>query len=133
MNTPAALGFRVHSGWAAMVVLTGPPASPSLLERKRVMLIDRSSDGAAQPYHTAAELDLPEAEQRVAANVNVAIHDGCNRARAAQRHISFEKHRTHHVAGLDLTVGYRAIQVDRDTGAEQVAALVKGVAMTFLG
>src|SRR5689334_25035312 len=37
----------------------------------------------------------------------------------------------HDVAGLDLTVGYRMIQVDRNAGAEQVAALIKGVAMTF--
>src|SRR5689334_23753386 len=29
----------------------------------------------------------------------------------------------HDVAGLDLTVGYRMIQVDRNAGAEQVAAL----------
>src|SRR6476619_8287842 len=37
----------------------------------------------------------------------------------------------HDVAGLDLTVGYRMIQVDRNAGSEQVAALIKGVAMTF--
>ena len=43
--------------------------------------------------------------------------------------------RGHHddVAGLELTVGYRAIQVDRDAGSEQVSAVVKGVAVTFLG
>src|SRR5271155_1663870 len=39
----------------------------------------------------------------------------------------------HDVPGLDLTVGYRMIKVDRDTGTEQIAAFVKGVAVTFLG
>src|ERR1700734_2097121 len=39
----------------------------------------------------------------------------------------------HDVPGLDLTVGYRMIKVDRDTGTEQIAAVVKGVAVTFLG
>src|ERR1700733_492751 len=39
----------------------------------------------------------------------------------------------HDVPGLDLTVGYRMIKVDRDTGTEQIAALLKGVAVTFLG
>src|SRR5277367_1882101 len=39
----------------------------------------------------------------------------------------------HDVPGLDLTVGYRMIKVDRDSGTEQIAAFVKGVAVTFLG
>src|SRR6202789_702162 len=39
----------------------------------------------------------------------------------------------HDVPGLDLTVGYRMIKVDRDTGTEQIAALIKGVAVTSLG
>src|ERR1700742_3710239 len=42
-----------------------------------------------------------------------------------------DRRRTGEVAGLDLTVGYRMIQVDRDARAEQVAALVKGVAVTL--
>ncbi len=62
MNSPAALGFRVHSGWAALVALGGSPAAPSLLERTRVTLADHSAQGAVQPYHAAAEIDLAEAE-----------------------------------------------------------------------
>src|SRR5271156_5360281 len=42
-----------------------------------------------------------------------------------------DRRRTSEVAGLDLAVGYRMIQVDRDARAEQVAALIKGVAMAF--
>src|ERR1700739_2768752 len=44
-----------------------------------------------------------------------------------------ESRHHHDLACLELTVGYRAIQIDRDTGAEQVATLIKGVAMAFLG
>src|SRR5262249_5003142 len=37
-----------------------------------------------------------------------------------------------HVAGLDLTLGDRAVEVDRYPGAEKVAALFKGVPVAFL-
>src|ERR1700743_3380490 len=33
----------------------------------------------------------------------------------------------HQVSGLDLTVGYRTIQVDRDTGTEQVTAFIESI------
>lgn len=58
----AALGFRTHSGWAALVILTGTPRSPVVLDRRRIELIDPAAPGAAQPYHAAEKLDLKEAE-----------------------------------------------------------------------
>src|SRR4029077_9672619 len=39
----------------------------------------------------------------------------------------------HDVAGLDLTVGYCMIQVDRNAGAEQVAAFVKSIEVSRFG
>lgn len=57
-----ALGFRVHSGWAAMVVLRDPVAAPLVIQRRRVELIDRRVSGAAQPYHAAEEMNLTDAE-----------------------------------------------------------------------
>ena len=37
---PAALGFRVKSGWAAEVLLTGPARSPQLCDVRRIDLSD---------------------------------------------------------------------------------------------
>jgi hypothetical protein len=46
-----ALGFRVKSGWAAAVVLGGPPSAPTLLEAQRVELSDPDTPATVQPYH----------------------------------------------------------------------------------
>ncbi|MBZ5553508.1 MAG: hypothetical protein LAO21_12360 [Acidobacteriia bacterium] len=59
----AALGFRSHSGWAALVVLTGSPRSPLVLDRRRIELVDPAIQGSAQPYHAAEKLDLKDAEK----------------------------------------------------------------------
>jgi hypothetical protein len=59
----AALGFRVHSGWAALVAVAGPQRRPAVVDRRRVELVDRSFPGSIQPYHAAAELDLAAAEE----------------------------------------------------------------------
>jgi len=62
----AALGFRAHSGWAAVVVVAGTPGStavPSVIDRRRIEIV--ASGAPAQPYHAAAEMDLKEAEKLV--------------------------------------------------------------------
>jgi hypothetical protein len=56
------LGFRSHSGWAAMVALRGPAAAPLVIQRRRLELIDPRISGAKQPYHAAAEMPLKDAE-----------------------------------------------------------------------
>ena len=58
----AALGFRVHSGWAALVVLGGAVETPEVIERRRVELADGGISGSVQPYHAAQRMKLPEAE-----------------------------------------------------------------------
>ena len=60
-----ALGFRVHSGWAAMVAVAGTPLSPAILDRRRIEIIDPKIPGAKQPYHYAAELDLKHAQSHL--------------------------------------------------------------------
>jgi hypothetical protein len=58
----AALGFRSHSGWAAMVVVAGSPGAPVVIERRRVQTADSRISGSLQPYHAAKEMQLAEAE-----------------------------------------------------------------------
>ena len=61
--TPAALGFRVHSGWAAVVAVSGPLTSPAVTERWRIEFFAPEILGSKQPYHAAKQLGLKEAEQ----------------------------------------------------------------------
>jgi hypothetical protein len=61
LKTAVALGFRVHSGWAALVALAGPGDAPRVIVRRRVVLADAAIRGAKQPYHTAESIGLPAA------------------------------------------------------------------------
>jgi hypothetical protein len=56
----AAVGFRVHSGWATAVLLLGTAAAPEVADSRVVQLADPSVPDSRQPYH--AGLDLPKGE-----------------------------------------------------------------------
>lgn len=58
MRPAAAVGFRVHSGWAASVVITGHVITPCVLRRQRIVLSDRALHGSVQPFHAAEHLDV---------------------------------------------------------------------------
>jgi hypothetical protein len=57
----AAIGFRVHSGWAAAVVLCGPVGAPAVVDRRKIQLVATFSYAYRQPYHTAEKMPLYEA------------------------------------------------------------------------
>ena len=59
----AALGFRTHSGWAALVAIAGPSHSPSVVERRIIQLADPTIPGSKQPYHAAEPLKFEDAEK----------------------------------------------------------------------
>lgn len=61
----AGMGFRVHSGWAAMAVVCVEKGSPRVLARERVQLVKTFSYRFRQPYHTAERLALDEAREFV--------------------------------------------------------------------
>jgi hypothetical protein len=56
------LGFRAHSGWAAMVAVAGTMDAPRVLERRRIVIADPEMPGSKQPYHAAAALPFSKAE-----------------------------------------------------------------------
>jgi hypothetical protein len=60
--TPAALGFRAHSGWTVVVAVAGSLSKPVVLERRQIVIADASIPGSKQPYHTAERLDIQKAE-----------------------------------------------------------------------
>jgi len=50
------LGFRVHSGWAATIVLCGPPDAPVVVDRRKIQLVKTFTYTFRQPYHTAEKM-----------------------------------------------------------------------------
>jgi hypothetical protein len=68
MKPHAALGFRVKSGWAAAVLLTGSARSPQLCDIQRIDLSDPRLPETRQPYHAAMgklETDTRKVNRRV--------------------------------------------------------------------
>jgi hypothetical protein len=59
---PAALGFRVHSGWTSLIALALENNQPIILARQRPHLVATFSYAFRQPYHTAEKMDLAEAQ-----------------------------------------------------------------------
>ena len=56
----AALGFRVHSGWAAAVAVCLEKGGPVVLSRQRVHLVETFTYEFRQPYHTAKKMPPDE-------------------------------------------------------------------------
>src|SRR5271169_3420189 len=61
----AALGFRAHSGWAALVAVAGPVLSPAVIDRRRIELAFPEIPRPVQPYHGAQKMELKAAEEYV--------------------------------------------------------------------
>jgi hypothetical protein len=56
----AALGFRVHSGWTALVAVSLENGSPRVLLRQRPQLVKKFTYEFRQPYHSAEKLSPAE-------------------------------------------------------------------------
>src|SRR5438445_7262747 len=62
----AAIGFRVHSGWAAVVAVCVEKGAPIVLVKQRVHLVDTFTYEFRQPYHTAEKMLLGQAREFIA-------------------------------------------------------------------
>ena len=98
----AAIGFRVHTGWATAVLVSGTRVSPRVVDRRRVELFDPAVPDSRAPYHGA--LGLPEAEG------GVRVRRACDAARAVAVRVVreiVEKLRADgcRVVGVGLVVG----------------------------
>ncbi|MGC9947157.1 MAG: hypothetical protein ABSF64_12380 [Bryobacteraceae bacterium] len=65
MSSPATIGFRAHSGWAAAVALTVAADAPVVIARRRIEMREPGAKGPSQPYHAAVGLEIGEARQLV--------------------------------------------------------------------
>jgi len=61
-----ALGFKAHSGWAAVVAVAGSPADLRVLLRRRIELLPADGSVPKQVYHAAEEVGMPAAADFVA-------------------------------------------------------------------
>ncbi len=77
MAKPAALGFRLHTGWAALVVVAGEPGKLEVLLRRRIELLPPGDSFPRFVYHKAAELPPAQAAELI------------ERAEAAARQIAY--------------------------------------------
>jgi hypothetical protein len=60
----AVIGARVHSGWAAVLAVTGKDRRRyTVIDRRRIVVVDSTVVGASQPYHFAENLELQDAEK----------------------------------------------------------------------
>ncbi len=59
----AALGFSPHTGWAAVVAVSGSRDGPAVLAKRRVVMATTFETGAV--YHAAQALSVAEAEALV--------------------------------------------------------------------
>lgn len=62
----AAIGFRVHSGWAAVVAVCVEKGAPVVLAKQRVHLVETFTYEFRQPYHTAEKMLLGQAREFIA-------------------------------------------------------------------
>ncbi len=78
----AALGFRVKSGWATVVLLAGPVTAPRVIDRRTVELADPEVPESRQPYHVA--LGVPHAAGAKAVARLVRVVERCARRSVAE-------------------------------------------------
>ena len=82
---PAALGFRAHSGWVALVAVSFEEHFPVPLLHERPHLVKTFTFEFRQPYHTAEKKPLEEAGgfiERVRAEANALAFDAIQSAQA---------------------------------------------------
>lgn len=97
--THAALGLRAHSGWAALVAVSGTRRSVEVIDRRRVELADPAVSGPKQPYHEAEGKEISKARDIVRRYTDDARHRALESFRAVVGQV---RARGHEVVGCGL-------------------------------
>lgn len=95
-----ALGFKAHSGWAALVVLGRENGEFVVVDRQRVELVEE--EWARQPYHAAEELTADAARKLVKRGIDAAYRIATREMRLA---VGQERQRKNNVAACAVLVG----------------------------
>jgi len=84
----AAIGFRMHSGWGATVVMSNEGAL-DVVDRRHIVVAQPTIPGSKQPYHSAEKLQLEDAEKYLAscatASAQLALDAICELLRDLDR------------------------------------------------
>jgi hypothetical protein len=100
----AAVGLRVHSGWAVLVVVSLEKDEPVVLRRERVQLVKTFSYKFRQPYHTAERMPIADGRKFIS-RMNAEARRLAHRAlQTAQSDLARAGHRLVH-CGLLLASG----------------------------
>jgi hypothetical protein len=82
----AAIGCSDHTGWAVFVTLTGAAASPQILDRRRVALVDEALPRMA--YHAAASVPRAAADALIAEVEASAVQESTTQLGALVRDVA---------------------------------------------
>jgi hypothetical protein len=83
----AAVGFRVHSGWSALVTVSLENDVPRVVSRERVHLVGTFIYKFRQPYHTAGRMPLEKARAFVDASLVEAKRLAGSALRSTQKEL----------------------------------------------
>ena len=88
-----ALGFKAHSGWAALVAIGKAGNEFLVVDRRRIALVKESDVGwAKQPYHAAEDLEPGEARDLIKRATKSAHREAEREIRGAIKRLRNEKH-----------------------------------------
>jgi hypothetical protein len=88
----AALGFRTHSGWAALVAISLQDGFPRVLLRARPHLVNTFTREFRQPYHTAEKRPLAESRDIIARARAESEELACQAILSAQTSLQHEEY-----------------------------------------
>jgi hypothetical protein len=89
----AAVGFRVHSGWSALVAVSFEGKEPVVLRRGRVELVEGFRREFKQPYHSAEKMPFEEGRELISRVKEEAERLACRALREAQAELEKEGRR----------------------------------------
>ncbi len=87
-----ALGFKSHSGWAALVVVGLSESDFEVIDRRRIELIDEGELWAKQPYHAAEKLEPDKASAVVQRGIESAHKNALGQMRKIIKQTRNQKH-----------------------------------------
>jgi hypothetical protein len=97
----AVIGFRVKSGWATAVLVTGSIQSPQVLDRRTIDLCDQTIPESRQPYH--AGMGKLETDEDKVARLRQIVRRATNRS--VSELIGDYRESAHQVRAAGLMVG----------------------------
>lgn len=98
-----AVGFKAHSGWAALVAVGFTGGDVQVIDRRRIELVDPDDAGwAKQPYHAADELPPLEARRLVERAIKAAHRVAAREMRAL---VERSREAGHEITGCAVLVG----------------------------